>query len=263
MKISEEQRRAPAKGFSLLELLVVVAILMLVMAAIFEQINLVQKRYRTEEAKVDISQESREFLDQIVRDIHQAGYPNMRMYTSIPTTPWQNDGNVAVGLVKFSYTDLWFEGDADGDGTVESIRYTLAPGPNGNCPCTMRRAQIMKQAGTAPMSQATSSNYSTGLDGVVNSAGTYTISGNTTFNDGTSVSNQSLYGVLAANPVFTAQTLNGTAVTPCDITSNPTALASIKTIVINLNVLVKANQADFDTRMRPALSLSASARVSN
>lgn len=257
------------QGFSLLELLVVVAILTVVVAAIFQQVSMVQKRYRTEESKLDLSQEAREFLDQIVRDVHMTGYPNQKMYaTGALMSPWQQDSHVAVGLVKFSYTDLWFEADVDGDGQVESVRYTLQPGPDNTCPCRLRRSQVMKINATDPMSQITS--YSTGLDGVVNSGGSgssgingaYPIAG-TTLGAAGATPNNTIYGALAPAYIFTAFDVNGNSITPCDINTNPAQLATIKTIVITLNVLVKATGADFQTRLRPALSINASAKISN
>jgi prepilin-type N-terminal cleavage/methylation domain-containing protein len=262
--------RTRQRGFSLLEMMVVIAILTLVVGVIFQQVSMVQKRYRTEEAKLDLTQESREFLDQLLRDIHQTGFPNARLYASgVLMSPWQQDSRVAVGLVKFSYTDLWFEGDIDGDGQVESVRYTINPGAGNTCPCTLKRSQVIKVNATDPMSQTTS--YSTELDGLVNSGGagggsgngSYPITGTTQI--GAGISNQTLYGALAPAYVFTAYDVNGTAVAPCDISSSAGAaqLATIKTIAVTLNVLVKQSRADFETRLRPAISLNASAKISN
>ena len=92
------------RGFSLLEIMVVIGILSIVMAVVFTQINLVQKRYRTEEMKLDLTQESREFMDQIVRDMHSIGYPTSKMYsTAVLGTPVNNDSKVAFGLVRANY----------------------------------------------------------------------------------------------------------------------------------------------------------------
>src|SRR5581483_8261103 len=108
------------------------------------------KVYRAEEQKVDTTQQGREFLDQITRDIHQAGYPGQKMYDSaILAVPPANDSRVAVGLVRVSASELWFEGDMDGDGAVESVRYTLfdnngnAIGGASNCPCSLQRSVVL------------------------------------------------------------------------------------------------------------------------
>src|SRR3954452_21119302 len=96
----------PQAGFSLIELMVVVAVLLIVMGAVTYQIQMVQKRYSVEEQRIDVSQESREFFDQLVRDLHQAGYPNSKMFAAgelLPVATPQNDRHSAVGLVKFAY----------------------------------------------------------------------------------------------------------------------------------------------------------------
>lgn len=53
------RRRTWQRGFSLLEMITVVAILTLVMGAVFKQVITVQQRYRGEETKLDVAQESR------------------------------------------------------------------------------------------------------------------------------------------------------------------------------------------------------------
>jgi len=131
------------RGFSLMEMLIVVAVLSVVMGAIFSTILDGMKKYRLEENRVNATQESREFLDQIVRDLHSAGYPGLKMFTpSALAAPAVNNSNVASGLVAVSATDLWFEGDIDDSGTVQSVRYTLQTDANGDCPCVMMRSAL-------------------------------------------------------------------------------------------------------------------------
>ncbi|MGI9102616.1 MAG: prepilin-type N-terminal cleavage/methylation domain-containing protein [Terriglobales bacterium] len=267
-------KRNRQRGFSMLEIVVVIAIVMIVMAVVFGQMWLFQKTARREQTKIDLTQESRAFLDQIVRDLHQAGYPNGSMYGSgvLNATP-QNDSRYASGLVKFSYTDLWFEGDVDDDGQVESVRYTLQADANGNCPCTIARSVVVKLNNTAPMSQAT--NYSTSLENVVNSAGSggtgtngsLTITGNSMVRNASgsmvSTSNDSLYSAYEGAYLFVAYDASGNTVSPTDIATNPTALASIRTIQITLNVLASSSAYDLQNNYRPAVSMTAAARLYN
>src|SRR5207249_9885787 len=115
---------ARPSGFSLLELMIVLIILLSISAAIVQTINLTTQRSSAEQTKVDRFQEAREFMDQMSRDLRQAGYPNPRnMDPSVFTSPILQDHRAAVGLVQVDTGDLWFEGDVDGTGTVSVVRY--------------------------------------------------------------------------------------------------------------------------------------------
>ena len=260
------------RGFSLLEIMVVIGILSIVMAVVFTQINLVQKRYRTEEMKLDLTQESREFMDQIVRDVHSIGYPTSKMYsTAVLGTPVNNDSKVAVGLVRANYDELWFEGDVDGDGVVDVIDYKLqADTSSGNCPCRISRSQVSKANGTAPISQTIS--YNMELTDVINSGGAggnssgaakYTITGSSSVVGGSTQTNDSLFANYKTANLFTYYDAAGNAVTTGDISTaaGVTNLAKIKVIRINLNVL--GRQGDLQTGVRPVMSYSAAVRLPN
>ncbi len=256
MKGKNEVRR-PQKGFSLIELLTVVVILMLVTGVVFQQIDMVQKRARQEDVKMDLTQEAREFLDQMVRDLHTSGYPNKRMYTTNLVS--NDDTRNAVGLVRVSPTLLWFEGDVDGDGQVDNIQYQLQSN-GGRCPCTIRRSQVVKTAGP-PLGQAP--NFNQEVDNVINSGGAFPIAGTSPLATGL-VANDTLYGAYKAAPVFQAYDTNGALLAlPLDIVANPTSMSGIRTIRITINVLAGPEGTDIDTRMRPAVSMTAAARINN
>ncbi|HEV8524080.1 MAG TPA: prepilin-type N-terminal cleavage/methylation domain-containing protein [Terriglobales bacterium] len=254
------------RGFSLVELMIVLAILSVVMAVVFRDIDTAQKRYRVEENKLDITQMSREFMDQFVRDLHQAGYPNATMYQAgVLMSPPENDARNGVGLVSVSATDVWFEGDVDGDGDVDSVRYTFQANASGECPCSIQRSQVQKVNATAPTAQTQT--YYLALENLVNSGGaggsgpggSLNISGNSMFKS-VSIANNTLYAGYRSAPLFSAYDQNGVQVTlPVSLTSNPTELARIKTIRITLNVL--APYTDIQTGMRPAISLRAIANI--
>jgi type II secretory pathway pseudopilin PulG len=252
-------------GFSLLEMVFVVAILMLVMAVVFRQIVLVQKRSRTEETKVDVTQESREFVDQLVRDVHSIGYPTTKMYSSVPT----NSSTIAAGMVKAAYDELWFEGDVDGDGYVDVIDYKLQADADGNCPCTISRSQTSKTNVTS-MNQS-HENYYTAVSGVINSGGAdggasntpaYTISG-TTAAGGSTVSNDTVYSTYKNANLFTYYDALGNEISPADLstTQGQQNLPQIRSIRINLNVL--ASRSDLQTGKKPVMSYSAAVRLPN
>lgn len=63
------------RGFSVLELAVVVTILVVVSGGVFALLNETQDRYRMESEVVSSFQSARLGMDQISRDVHSAGYP--------------------------------------------------------------------------------------------------------------------------------------------------------------------------------------------
>ena len=287
-------------GFSLLELVIVCAILTIVLAAVFNGVNLVTQRSQAEQTKVDLTQEGREFVDEFERDLHQAGYPNCRMVkapgatNNCPadfsnTTVWQSSA-VAVGLASLSNTQIIFEGDVDGNGTVDSVQYRLVDSagnspPTGTCPCYIQRSQIQKVDGTAPLSQGTS--WSQELQNVVNSGvpgvdasgnplpygGGLNISGNTAWG----ATNTSYYAAISSFkdfPVFQAYDQFGNIVSlPQDITSSggsailncgPSSVSCVKSIRLTINLLAPAvTGVDMKTRVRPVMTLVGTARLVN
>ncbi len=262
-------RRRPQLGFSLIELLTVLVILTLVMGVVFQQMIQVQQRYQVEQTKLDMFQESREFLDQMTRDLHQAGYPNAKMYANgVLTAPINNDIRNAVGLAQVTPTSILFQGDVDGNGVVDSVAYTLISDPAnpGSCPCWVQRSQVAKGP-LDPLAQPTAP--SNEVQNVINSAGTMTVFGQITLPTGV-MTNQALYGQYAVNPIFQAYDNGGNLVccgagasagAAVDINTNPTAIKSIKTVRITLNVL--GTQPDMRTHMRPATTLTTSVRIEN
>src|SRR5438046_9858665 len=64
-----------ARGFSLIEMLIAVAIVTAVIAAVVQGITKMQRRSFVEGSKIDTVRETRDFIDQMVRDVHNVGYP--------------------------------------------------------------------------------------------------------------------------------------------------------------------------------------------
>ena len=130
-------------GFTLMEVLVSLAILVIVTGAVFEQVNSMQKKSASEATNVDLTQQSRDFLNQTVRDLHMAGYPAANMYSVLPPLTM-----VANRLVRVSPTEILMEGDVNNDGIVESVDISyVASDPNDpTCPCIRRSAQAKTDA---------------------------------------------------------------------------------------------------------------------
>ena len=219
-------------GFSLIEFTVVVAIVLGISGAVFQVINMATQRAATEQTKVDMFQEAREFIDQMARDLRQAGYPSPRnMDESVFTqNPLIKDHVAAAGLVKVGPGDLWFEGDMDGDGTVSVVRYHLDTSTSDNCPC-LRRSKLPKIDGD-PLTGQTTPDYAVEVQGVQNT------------------------------DIFSAFN-NGTAVgLPVDTSlSTGTVIATVDTVQATLTL--EASEIDPQTRKKPKTTLVATVRLNN
>jgi prepilin-type N-terminal cleavage/methylation domain-containing protein len=192
------RRSCPAQsGFTLLELLVVVLILTIMMGIVFQQVDLVQKRSRAEQSKIDAFEQARDFLDLISRDIHISGYPGSHVQNPSQISNGLNDPNNAIGLVKVDSGELRLEAPDD-QGKVVAIVYQLNSG-------TLQRSQSIKVNDNSLTGQNVS--LQTGIENVQNTA------------------------------IFAAYKTDGTPVTlPVDINSSPADIASIKSIEVVLQV---------------------------
>jgi prepilin-type N-terminal cleavage/methylation domain-containing protein len=152
MKSSDHQYRntGPRGGFSLIEMMLVLAILTIVIGVLTDGIMQIERKSASDVNKVDVAQESRQFMDQILRDLRQCGFPSLAMFDSsfIPT-PTINSTYVAQGLLSFSSTAIQFEGDIDGSGVSEVYVQVVTPA-SGTCPCTLQRGTVLKSIGGTP-----------------------------------------------------------------------------------------------------------------
>ncbi len=82
------------RGFSLIEIMVVLIIFMIVAGAIFGLLNVAQVRYRAEKQFLESFQGARIGVDLIVRDIHNAGYPPPYNYAG--NLPMQDPGSPVI-----------------------------------------------------------------------------------------------------------------------------------------------------------------------
>ena len=192
------------RGFSLLELLMVVLLLTIVVAAVFSQIERAQVRYRVEDQKLDLTQQEREFIDQFTRDMHQAGYPSPTLYGTQYDLTSQF---TAAGIWYVSDTEVHMEGDVDGDGIVDEVVYTYVGG-NAPCPC-LRRSSTPKVAGLLPSAQVAGTTY-TQVENLVPINGTpvfaaYDAGGNQVSGSVASVNNNGLKNIKSIRITLTTQ----------------------------------------------------------
>jgi len=237
-------------GFSLLEMMIVCALLLIIMGSIFSQIRQGQQSSAAEQVKLDLFQESREFMDQLSRDLRASGYPSPHNFSGNPV---QSLGYIepyspqeAVGLVKIDAGTLYFESSVDGCSSTPSgstcnvsvIRYDLVTTGPG-CPC-LQRSQTPK-ANTPPADplNGQSETQQTEVQNVLN---------------GTS-----------ADPIFQAYYSNGPAVTlPMDMNadcSTGQCLANVNSIAITLKV--QSPYPDLQTGQQPTMTLMSTVRLNN
>ena len=146
--VYRNQRARVERGFSLLELIVVLAILTTVMGVLTDGIMQVQKKSASDVAKIGVAQESRQFMDQILRDLRQSGFPSLAMFDPA-TGATSSSTYVAAGLISFSSSAIQFEGDIDGSGVSEVYIQVVVPS-SGTCPCTLQRGTVLKSVGGSP-----------------------------------------------------------------------------------------------------------------
>jgi prepilin-type N-terminal cleavage/methylation domain-containing protein len=227
-----------SRGYTLVELLISMFILLTVAGAVFEQINQMQKKSNAEAMNLDMSQAARDFLDQTVRDLHMSGYPSASMYSN-PQDPLRQ----AAGLVSVSPTQVMFEGDVNNDGAVYSVNIQyLASDPanpaNPNCPC-IRRSATQKISADS-LHPATAAAYTETPHVLPPGSG----------------SGQS------GEDLFTYYDQNGNQIdvsSGVDISSPAGAgtIAGIKTIKINLSLVTPARDLNTGTVTRTAMSATA------
>lgn len=218
-------------GFSLIEMMVVVLVLTIIMGAVFTSINVTQQTSTSQQIKLDLTQQAREFVDQVTTDLRTSGYPykrNMTLGTVNPNSPnaapfntfvSAYDPNNAPGLIYVDNSSLWFAGAVDGSngavvGTanVKIVRYDYVAAGTG-CPC-LRRTEFSR-AGGDPLTDAQ--------------------------NPGNAPAQLEIQGIqggtTAANAIFTVYDATGTPITlPIDFDNNASTLASVNSLKVSLTV---------------------------
>ena len=137
-------RNRTCRGFTLIEVLVSITIFLVIGASVFGLVNMAQRINLSEENTLDIFQNAREGVDQMVREIRWAGYPRPGLFDVATGFTPTNTNRVAATFLTVANTNLVFEADLDNDGIVERVQYQLAG-------TTLNRSGVSKNAnGTVP-----------------------------------------------------------------------------------------------------------------
>jgi prepilin-type N-terminal cleavage/methylation domain-containing protein len=169
------------EGFSLIELLVALGIFLVVTGAAFTLLGNSQQRYRTESQVLNSFQEARLGLDQIVRDVNDAGYPPPSFFQAAfpnlsasfpfawspnyPAQPCQ----LGAGCATPGAFDLIVETNPnpqDPNSQVQWIRYQLQLPQQVQVP-TLMRGMVPKVSGDDPAFD-TAANLAPFVQNVVN-----------------------------------------------------------------------------------------------
>lgn len=176
-------------GFSLIEMMVVTIVFTIITGVVFMLLIVSEQRYRTETEVLDSFQGANVAIDQMTRDIHQAGFPPANAYAAAAAAfVAANPKLVAVPFSWFAVAgypaatctltnggtcggapgdyDIIVEEDPDpvAVGVVQWIRYQLPAGSH-----TLLRAAVNKGIPLTPGAQ-TQPQLVPYLDGVMNNA---------------------------------------------------------------------------------------------
>jgi prepilin-type N-terminal cleavage/methylation domain-containing protein len=171
-------RTAPtARGFTLVELMVSMAIFLVICAAMFGLLELSQKRYVTESQLSGSFQEARLGVDQILRDVNVSGYPSKSLFSnplssaSYAVSPfaWEpgyngsNTNNPCQVTVNCNPTPAEFDLIIETEiaGTVSWIRYQLKD-------TTLYRSVVPKTGGSPVNATSSASVMTPFVENVMN-----------------------------------------------------------------------------------------------
>jgi len=243
-------RSKAESGFSLIEMMVVVLVLTVIMGSVFKSINLTQRTSRSQQIRLDLTQQAREFVDQISGDLRNSGYPykrNMSLGTvdlnNASAAPFNTyasayDQYNAPGLIYVNNGSLWFAGAVDGTAApsqagaanVMIIRYDYVAAGAG-CPC-LRRTEFPRNGGD-PLADASAPG------GAVAQLEIQGVQGGTT----------------AANAIFTVYDATGNPIAlPIDFDNNAQTLASINSLKVVLTVRSQSTDYNGETPVTTVVS---------
>jgi hypothetical protein len=175
--------------------------------------------------------------------------------------------NISCGIVSFSPTQVIYEGDLDGSGTVSVVYLQLAlPQGSNNCPCILQRGVVSKQQWVnAPANFPAAIQYFTTVNGVLNSGNGTAPPAAPASTFGAVLSGPGNYNTYTTADVFDAYDANGNFLAPClmgiPAITNGTSpdCTPIRSLQITVNVAPQF--ADPVSKQYPVYSITSKARI--
>ncbi len=115
------------RGFTLIEMMVAMAVLLIIVGGVFQLLSQSQQRYVTTSTAQEATAMIRDALDQMIYEMRLAGNPPTGSYPAGIIIAGTNENFVSTGggfLAAADYA-VQFESDLDGDGQVEVIDYAI------------------------------------------------------------------------------------------------------------------------------------------
>lgn len=250
-----------ARGFTILELMIAMAIFTVICGAMFGLLQLSQQKYSSETQLSGAFQETRLAIDQIVRDFNASGYPAVSMFSKIPTDSSQYALNPVAWDPNYPVTsclvgtagggtcqtpgdfDLIVETDL-GSG-VSWIRYQLIG-------TTLYREVVPKVAGGDPVNATLPANVRVPfLTNVMNNVMNTSSAGLLTQINATY---PSMFPGGAPQPIFKYTCNTAAGPQPCPLVGSEGVPSNIRDVDINLIVMTR--QPDAQTQVLKLVELS-------
>ena len=118
-------RKSSRRGFTLIELMITVALSSVILAAGYQMFTGQRKSYAIQQDLTDMQQHLRGCEQMMTREIRMAGYKvgGLTTRNDVPGTPFTN-GTIEI-FEEATAQSIAFTTDVEHDGTVETIRYSL------------------------------------------------------------------------------------------------------------------------------------------
>jgi len=121
----QKSRPDPLKGFTLVELMIAVAISGIALTAIYQMFIGQRKTYSLQNEIVQMQQNVRACEHMMVREIRMAGYEVPDIYVKVDVPGESFSDGVKDAFEEATSQSIAFTSDVDGDGKMETIRYSL------------------------------------------------------------------------------------------------------------------------------------------